>query len=59
LKNTEEMVLEMLLICAVRLCESGSVVPSHIALDGEIVVSERLYSDLKEFTDVLINEVYI
>jgi hypothetical protein len=48
------MVLEMLLICAVRLCESGSVVPSHIALDGEIVVSERLYSDLKEFTDVLI-----
>ena len=58
MRTPEDEILRSLLICAVRLCESGSVVPANIALYGDIVVSEKYYSELQEFTNSLLEDFY-
>jgi hypothetical protein len=58
LLTSEETILNGLLIIATKLIESGSVVPSHIHIDGEIVVSEAAYSELKYLTDSLLELAY-
>jgi hypothetical protein len=53
LRTPGDIILQSLLIACVKLCESGSVVPANIALDGDIAVSEKYYSELQEFTNSL------
>jgi hypothetical protein len=51
LRTPNDTVFDCLLISAIKLCESGTIVPSQIKLDGDVIIPESVYSELKDITD--------